>query len=441
MKKLLSPTLLCGTALLLATNAGAAEPANFGWAGDRSTTSWYWDDPAGWTNFTDNVREIPGYVAGDTLSTAEMPAGSRTFLLTNNVTLAAMTVGPNAGGYAPGPVITFAPGDSAMPVVVNLQTTDGSPAAINIQNLPTLQFGRWADAGNISFNLHQSLNVVKTYGQESSLVLNAPVTGGSPGDTILLDVRDSNGFSVYFRNTVNTFRADIVIAGNANNRSFKLVCGNNSSWLGFLGDDRMFGDPANRIIGRTANYVILFFAPAPGFTLNRTFAGLGEFRSLYFHEYNLERDTPRPLILGPDARIEPGVDDNLGELTLTASTIDFNPGATIRVKVRPGGASDKVNFRLRSNAFHGAYTNTWPPLDPEPGTLNLGGKVEFIEQGGHIPSGTSWVIGQTSYTNTILTGKIKSATPGFIIHAEQEPGGIWNIIATKNNSATRFLLK
>lgn len=421
------------------TPVSADTPSRFSWNGDRAVTTWDWDDPAGWLNLDGLSRQIPGASVGDTIL-INAPAGSRTFLITNNITLAGITAGFSSSDIH---TITFAPGATATPVTLDLQTLDGSPVAIDNRGLSNLNLGTTPPSGLLAFHLGHSLTFPLNYPITHALNLNAPITGGAPGHTLAFHHNRSDSYShyrIYLRNADSDFIADMVI----NIPTYRML----HFFVGFPNinaDDRMFGNPANRISSNHPANIIYINAPANGFLFQRIFTGGGTLRCVSVNSsLSHPLENPRPLTFGPAARLEPGIGDTPGTITLIASTIGFDADAATRIRLWPDGISDTLVFQLRSNAFSSKWDGN-PALDPTPGTLNLGGRVEFIEHGA-APAGTSWTIATTTYTNTLVTGnftpaRLPGATASYTIRPHQNPDGSWDVIATRHLLGTLLMVQ
>ena len=414
-------------------------PANFGWAG--GITEWIWDDPAGWVNKDGLARQIPGGAIGDTLDFTDTPAGSRTVRLTNDVTIAGITAGFGGNQHA----LSLVPGDVSTPVTLHMQTLSGSTFNCNNTGIKEIFLGPNSSATRdlLVFNLHQSFAFNLNSPNEFIHYLNSPFTGGEPGGTLGFYHNQTASYSqhrVHVRNPNNTFIGDIII--NVSNPAYRPMTVYFGDPTGGFATPGTFGDAANRVISQHPNNTVYFHASAGGLQFNRALAGLGTFRCVTVDgSFNWPLERPRPMTFGENGILEPGLNNTQGNLTLIASVVTFEPGSLLRVKVWPDGICDTLTLQLRDNPFAGTWNGT-NPFDPEPGTLTPGGKIEFVEQE-RIPSGASWVIASTTYTNTILTAgaKFKSATPGYVITPERDPDGTLRVIATKVQGGAILLIK
>lgn len=417
-------------------------PARFGWVGDATPIDW--NDASGWKNLDNLSRPIPN-VRGDTIYTTEDPKRPRTFTLTNDVSVAAIHSGFGGNNDGAGSDIIFTNGDPETPVTLHLETLDGAPALVEIAQLGAFQLGAYANArdGLLTVQLHQPVTFRKIYAYGHYIHLNASLANdfaGGPCPVTFADAGNEWSGLVVVPRGVHTFTGDIFI-GTPGTRAVRFYLGSNAWGAIEPPDDRLLGNPANRLVLRNNSYIHIN-RPGDDFLFQRTLCGSGTLRCGEMeNHFNDGSDDFRTLNIGPAARFEPGEDNAFGNLSFTAATLNFDPDTTFRIKI-DASTSDTLTFLLRPNRFN----NGWPNYDyyePEPGTLNLAGRVEFAQTNPaqHIAAGTRWVIGTTAYTNTTVNGIFMSNTPGVIIRKTQLSSGAWEITAEKTNPLTIFMMR
>ncbi len=415
------------------------KPARFGWGSGRAA-AYDWDDPAGWVNMDGLARQIPGASVGDTLHFTETPAGNRTVQVTHDATIAGITAGFGSGSYQ----LAFTPGAIETPATLHLQTPAATPFAVNNIGIGGISFGPGSAATRdlLAFELHQSVAFNLNSSINGYLYLNSPFTGGVAGGTFGFYHNQTASWSqyvIFVRNPANTFIGDIIInRPESIYRPLKIYFGDNTS---NTAADGMFGDSGNRLVSQHPGNSVTIHTSSAGFLFNRALVGLGLFRFVSMQNTDGPLDYPRDLTFGPAARVEPGIGEAPGALTILASNVAFDPASTLRIRVWPDGTCDVLTLQIRGNRVSESWNGN-PPNDPTPGSLNLLGNLEFEEMGGVSRSGVSWDFGVFPYTNTVVNFSPASHTPHFSVRVvRNEENNTLRLTAVKNNTGSILLLR
>ena len=419
-------------------------PSAFRWL-PLDTDATDWENPFAWENLDGFLRHVPGMapgIVGDTISLVDMP--TRIFNINGGISIA----GIDAGTWGYGLSYFFVAGAGLdNPVDFNLQTADGSTFPLVLLNADNVCFGTIGNPANnlVNLVLHQPISISKSVSHGTGFLFGFPMHGGD--DTAPSHITVSNGgnewsgLNMSLINPGNTFRGDIFL-GTPGTRAVRLSVGVNVDGQGSVyAADGMLGDPANRIVSHsTANAVNVHTENS--FDWARAIVGECTLNCSYRDSWGIESyDSPRHLNLLPGSRFEPGYGDDFGRIICFASALNFDPATVLRAKVRADGASSVLELKLRANKLKSWYEN--PDDPPEPGVLALAGSVEIVEDesAGRIRPGAQFFVLETTYDNTAVTGKMKSATTGFILHHETDSEGYFRVIAEKTGLGSLLVVR
>jgi len=400
-----------------------------------------------WINMENRTRVTPG-VAGDTLNIRASPRVHNAFQLDEDTKAGHIIIGwsdNNDGGWyglhpAPGAVerktITF---DSGVA---------GTPATVTHYWLGNFEIGQFNGVTHDLLGIHLASPLVYTKDRDGNgrLSLHAPITGGEePAEPVSLTFNvistDWNWFRVFMCNTNSTFRGDIV-AGLPGGRAFRLQVGAREDGrpVAFVADDRMLGDPSNRVILRHGVYFIAH-NPAGSFTFRREFIGTGMMRSVNLNQWYVENDDgPTTMNFTDSAVLSPGEPASFGRLDLWGGNMNFSTGATVRVKLAPPEQGGTVNDFLGIYSRLNNVSNSNSTGVVTPGVVTLDGKLEITETA-RIREGSRWTIARTAYPGIALNGKFREVTRPFKVTHELDGAGIWHINVEKLPSSTMVIVR
>ena len=420
-------------------------PTEFAWL--DSVFPVIWSDSK-WLNMSGYAREMPGF-PGDTLNTQTLPRyNNAIYTLTNDLTVGHIRAGFNTNddeGY-----LRFYSAAEDGPATLTLDPGATSPTSdVLMQRLRRIDFGEANAARHDNLRLHLAapFNFRKYNTGSSTLFFHAPISGGdaaSPTHLYLnLDGNEWVGLRVLFSNT-NSFVGDIY-AGTKNNKSITINLGFTEEGVAFncTADDRMLGDPQNRVILRNNSRMI--FHNTAGFAFTRHLLGTGNLRCCNFNRWYVGGDDwPTALTFTDTTLLSPGEDDAFGSLSFWASAVNFSPDTAIKIKVSPAG-SDKLVFEARGNSTNNGSANN-NAIGVTPGTVNLNNaRVELIPvlaPNERLNFGDRWEIASCANTNTIVNGALTSGTQYFRLSAEPATATTgYKIFATYLYSGTMLIVR
>ena len=406
-------------------------PSRFGWLDAAFPVLW---SQSQWENLDQRFRTIPG-VAGDTLVMQYWNRNGE-YKLDQDLTIGRILFGHNDN---PGNdnYLRIIPAENA-DVTLTFDPGSLNPAipAIDYKRLgkPAIGSPTIALHDKLTIHLEAPFHIHKTGGNDSNFYIHAPITGGttSAPTPIHFVTTSNNGMRYILCNTNNTFVGDIYVQGVAE--------WSPSLYIGFHGwnigenfypvaVDSIFGDPQNKIILR--NRAALNLESGSGTMFARNLLGSGWMVSQNNNgNYSWNGNAPKPLLFTDASMLSPGEGDGFGTLKIFASELTFDPAASVRLKVNPT-QSDTFQFTLR-------YNNDGSALVP--GVLNLNRVPITFVSDERIPAGTRWEIGLCEYAGTTVNGRFTSATPLFVITAEEE-NGITKFYATRVNAGSLLILR
>lgn len=368
-----------------------------------------------WSIDTPSARHIPGY-PGDKIvfpETTRYPTAgiSKEITLDCNASVGMIEIQPSYNAYnrivgcGTPAELTFDMGSATM---TNLVTSNGQTSGFVIGTAGT-------DDG-LTMRLAGPIHFLRQQAWAYSVELNAPISGS--GD-IFLESQGDEYCHLYFSllNALNTFRGDLVIGSLTDHKSTsELRVGSTS----IPANDSMLGDPANTITLRNLGSIRYYSPSGEAVSCMRTIRGEGGIGA-YRNDNNLA-----PLTLGSSARLEPEAKDGTGygTLTLKASSIDMDPGATFALDL--SAADTTVGDRI---AFDTASA------------FALGGTFVLTPDEGHVAPGTTWTIGSVTHALSVSVAGCKGN--GFRIYAEPVEGeeSSWLLYAEKLPLGTLFQIR
>lgn len=335
-----------------------------------AVTNVFFHDASIWTHDSTLSRMVPGY-PGDQAD-FQMGKWARTFLLTNDVSLATLRItgGENNGSYR----LTLEAAED--PVTIRFAgASDGTSRIGFTGKASAVQFGSNLTT-RLTVEMTETLECFATSAYRHSYFFWAPLTGGTEEHPLRFDVHSQfdqwTYVQVYLINPANDFRADIHIGEEYVRESYsELYVGHSTTNF----TDEMLGHPANEIFLHNNSRLYLSSTHSQN-VFRRALHGNGRLSTEWRDEWNIVKGY-RGVTFAEGARFSPaGVDGTgYGTLTLYTGALQTEPGVQWRFDVAADGTEgDTVSLRIST------------------GECLLQGEVTVIPDTHRVPVGTAWTL-------------------------------------------------
>lgn len=388
-----------------------------------AVTNAFFHDASIWTHDSTLSRMVPGY-PGDQAD-FQMGKWARTFLLTNDVSLATLRItgGENNGSYR----LTLEAAED--PVTLRFAgATDGTSRIGFTGKASAVQFGSNLTT-RLTVEMTETLECFATSAYKHSYFFWAPLTGGTEEHPLRFDVHSQfdqwTYVRVYLINPANDFRADIHIGEEYVRESYsELYVGHSTTNF----TDEMLGHPANEIFLHNNSRLYLSSTHSQN-VFKRALHGNGRLSTEWRDEWNIVKGY-RGVTFAEGARFSPaGVDGTgYGTLTLYTGALQTEPGVQWRFDVAADGTEgDTVSLRIST------------------GECLLQGEVTVIPDTHRVPVGTAWTLFTIPAAKNLtgfqanLKRSAESLPVRFETEGDAETG--WTVTAVAVPEETMLLLR